>query len=80
MFPESFGATGRRTILQTALLIGSAAEFTPYEPAPGWQYHLEAYHPADPWPACEARFLSFPGSCDSVDLGSGAGDNQQFEL
>ena len=63
-------------------LLESCAAFTPYTPTPGWKYHLEAVRtgPGSEWPNCRARFLSFPGSCDSVDLWDGAGENQQFEL
>jgi hypothetical protein len=56
------------------------AAFSPYEPTAGWRYYLEAAHPDSLWPACDARFLSFPASCDGLDLWSGAGANQQFEL
>ena len=58
-----------------------AQAFSPYTaPAAGWSYFLEAAHPANLWPQCAARFMSFPTSCDGLDLWSGAGDNQQFEL
>jgi hypothetical protein len=76
-----------RTMLRAALLallLAARAEaFTPYAPTAGWTYYLEAAHapgPATQWPACAYRFLSFPGSCDAVNLWRGAGANQQFSL
>ena len=59
-----------------------ASAFSPFEPTAGWTYYLEAAHdgPATEWPQCPFRFLSFPGTCDAVNLWRGAGVNQRFTL
>jgi hypothetical protein len=58
---------------------GSAAVRSPYAPTNGWTYAVEAIR-SSPWPSCPYRFLSFPDSCDSVDLWRGAGPNQYWTL
>ena len=68
--------------LALALAHGGVA-FTPYEPSAGWTYYFEAAHPGSPataWPACPFRFLSYPSSCDAVNLWRGAGVNQRWTL
>ena len=52
---------------------------SPYVPTAGWTYAIEAIRSSN-WPACPYRFLSFPDSCDSVDLWRGAGSNQMWTL
>ncbi len=52
---------------------------SPYAPTVGWTYAIEAIR-GSPWPACPYRFLSFPDSCDSVDLWRGAGVNQFWTI
>lgn len=69
-------------------LLGLAATptgaFNPYTPTASWEYYIEAAHvgPAasTAWPACPFRFLSFPTSCDALNLWSGVGVNQKFKL
>ena len=56
-----------------------AAAPSPYVPSSGWTYAIEAIR-SSPWPGCPYRFLSFPDSCDSVDLWRGAGSNQFWTL
>jgi hypothetical protein len=60
-------------------LFHAAMAFNPLNPTADYSYTIEAKRSSN-WPACRYRFLSFPGSCDSVDLWSDAGENQQFEL
>jgi hypothetical protein len=50
-----------------------------YAPTAGWTYAVEAIRQSL-WPACPYRFLSFPDSCDKVDLWRGAGSNQMWTL
>ena len=67
--------------LAIALLLlsttGAVWGFTPYVPTDGWTYYIEAAR-AEGWPQCAYRFLSYPASCDSVDLWDAAGINQQW--
>ena len=60
-------------------LIISARAITPYTPASGGVYYFEAAREGT-WPSCQYRFLSYPGTCDSVDLWNAAGVNQQWTL
>eukprot|EP01121_Diplochlamys_sp_Union-15-3_P008561 TRINITY_DN227_c0_g1_i1.p1 TRINITY_DN227_c0_g1~~TRINITY_DN227_c0_g1_i1.p1 ORF type:complete len:495 (+),score=57.81 TRINITY_DN227_c0_g1_i1:73-1557(+) len=59
------------------LFLGFCLAFTPYTPTAGWTYYIEASR-ALTWPSCPYRFLSFPSTCDAINLWSGAGINQQF--
>ena len=56
----------------------STFTFTPYEPADGWTYYVEAAR--GPWPSCDYRFLSFTSTCTHDDLWKSAGTNQEFCL
>lgn len=53
--------------------------FTPYHPTNGWTYHIEAVR-EEAWPSCAYRFLSYPSSCDKVDLWNAAGGSQEWTL
>jgi hypothetical protein len=54
--------------------------FTPYTPAAGITYYIEANREGV-WPNCPYRFLSYGDSCTgSADLWKGAGKNQEFTL
>lgn len=52
--------------------------FSPYTPSNNITYYLEGARGT--WPACQYRFLSYPTSCDSVDLWSATGPNQEWTL
>lgn len=60
--------------------------FTPYTPTANWEYYLEANHLVNrgatsvTWPACPFRFLSFPSTCDALNLWSSVGTDQLFKL
>jgi arabinan endo-1,5-alpha-L-arabinosidase len=52
---------------------------SPYTLQDGSTFHLEAAR-EQTWPNCVYRFLSFPGSCDGVDLWNDVGINQEWSL
>lgn len=56
-----------------------ALSFTPLNPSNGYTNVLEAVR-SKQWPSCDYRFLSYPSTCDSIDLWNGAGTNQQWKL
>ena len=55
------------------------AAFTPYTPAAGWTYYLEAAR-AQVWPACAARFVASDGKGTQVTLASSVNPAAEFEL
>lgn len=60
-------------------LLRTASSFTPYQPAAGWTYFIEAVR-EQAWPSCQYRFVSYPSTCDKVDLWNAAGINQEWTL
>ncbi|KAL5477939.1 hypothetical protein EMCRGX_G024802 [Ephydatia muelleri] len=57
----------------------AASSFTPYQPTAGWTYYVEAVR-EQAWPSCQYRFMSYPSTCDKVDLWNAAGINQEWTL
>lgn len=66
-------------LLTVFSLLATTLAFTPYVPTQGWTYYIEANR-ASAWPSCQYRFLSYPSSCDDINLWNGAGINQQVTL
>jgi hypothetical protein len=64
-------------LLLAAFAVGVA--YTPLNPTAGYTYTIEAKRSAA-WPSCAYRFLSFPSTCDKVDMWNGAGANQHWEF
>jgi len=65
-------------LIGLAILV-PALSLTPLSPSNGYTYVVEAVRTKQ-WPSCTYRFLSYPSSCDSIDLWSAAGINQQWKL
>ncbi len=60
-------------------LVVCVQSFTPLVPTHGYTYSIEAAR-AKSWPSCPYRFLSFSENSNVVDLWSGAGANQHWQL
>lgn len=56
-------------------IIHACYAFTPFFPTSGYTYYIEAIREKN-WPSCSYRFISYPNSCDAVDLWNAAGSNQ----
>ena len=56
------------------------ATSTLYIPQDGATYYFEAQHNNVVWPECNYRFVSYPSTCDMVDLWQDAGVNQEITL
>lgn len=61
------------------VLFALATAFTPLNPTAGYTYAIEAVRGQN-WPKCAYRFLSFPSTCDKVDMWNAAGGNQHWTL
>lgn len=53
---------------------------TLYNPQHGSMYYFEAQHSNAVWPECNYRFVSYTGTCDTLDLWQDAGANQEITL
>lgn len=62
-----------------AVIVGVVLSYSPLTPQNGYTYALEAAHSAA-WPSCPYRFLSYPNSCDNVDMWNAVGKNQWWTL
>lgn len=62
-------------VFLAAGILGLVRAYSPLNPTHGYTYGIEAAHPAA-WPSCPYRFMSYPSSCDSVDMWNAVGGNQ----
>lgn len=74
-------------VLTTLVVIHAArtsavtvATDTPYNPKHGSKYYFEAQHSNAVWPECNYRFVSYPDTCDTLDIWRVTGANQEVTL
>eukprot|EP01047_Picozoa_sp_COSAG01_P043384 COSAG01_NODE_3847_length_5644_cov_25.352209_11_plen_239_part_00 len=65
-------------VLVAAPGLGSSA-FSPYQPAAGWTYYLEAARQKS-WPQCQSRFVSSHNTDSKAILGSTPGKGAELSL
>lgn len=66
-------------MLALLLFPSVVSAYSPYNLADGWTYYIEAVRTQN-WPDCAYRFLSYPSTCDKIDMWNAAGGNEQFTL